>query len=823
MMVCKSATPLLLTTAIALCVAAGLSAPAANAGAKATAPLASLAATPSKISLSGRYGESRLLVEELQKDGRLFDVSGKATYAFADPAIATIDESGVVRPLKDGKTELVATWGGRTLKIPVTVKGSADKTPPRFHNDVIPVLTRTGCNGGACHGAAQGKGGFKLSLAGFDPDSDHDWITRANLARRITPSQPDNSLFLRKPTLGVVHKGGKRFDANSPEYRLLKDWIVAGTPVPDPKEAQVTKLEVYPQNRVLPIGKTQRYIVTATYSDGARRDVSAETLFTASDDNVAKVSADGEATVVGSGEGAVIIRYQGLSKTARIMSPFSAPQKTDVDKLARGNAIDKFILDKVYALGLEPSPNASDSDFLRRVYLDVIGVQPTPDETRRFLANTDPERRAKLIDELLNRPEFVDYWSLVWGDILKCSRRILSEKGMYSFNAWIRKSVAENKPWNQFAREILLAQGSTFEEGPANYYRAANGANELAEMTSQVFLGVRMQCAKCHNHPYEKWTQNQYYQMASFFARVRTKNGANGEERQVFLAHNGEVSNPRTKKVAMPVALDAKPVPASFEGDRREPLVDWITSDKNPFFAREIVNRIWKRFMGRGFVEPVDDLRVSNPPSNEALFDYLAQDFVRHGYDLKYLMRSIMLTQSYQRSAIPTKKNAPDAKFYSHYTFKRLSAEQLMEALSSATGVSEKFAGYPAGTRATQLPDPAVPSYFLELFGRPARNIACECERSDDPNLGQILHLMNNTGVNGRISGKEGRIAQLFAAKTPFPKLVEEVYIGTLARYPVPSEIKRTVQAMEKSKTPQTVAEDLLWALVNSKEFLFNH
>ncbi len=823
MTVCKPALPILIATTAALGLAMGISLRAAPLGAKATAALNTLTATPSKISLTGRYGEARLLVEELQADGKAFDVSGKAKYAFADPKIATIDESGIVRPLKDGKTELIATLGARIVKVSVFVKGSAEKTAPRFHADITPVLTRTGCNGGACHGAAQGKGGFKLSLAGFDPDTDYDWITRANLARRITPSQPDNSLFLRKPTLGVVHKGGKRFDVVSPEYRILKDWIVAGTPAPDSKEAQVTKLDVYPQNRTLPVGKTQRYIVTATYSDGVTRDVSAETLFTASDENVAKVSADGEATVVGSGEGAVILRYQGLSKTARIISPFTAPQKVDVEKLAKGDKIDKFVLSKVYALGLEPSPIASDSDFLRRVYLDTIGVQPASDETRKFLANTDPERRAKLIDELLKRPEFVDFWALKWGDILKCSRRILSEKGMYSFNAWIRKSVEENKPWNQFAREILLSQGSTFDEGPANYYRAANGANEFAEMTSQVFLGVRMQCAKCHNHPYEKWTQNQYYQMASFFTRVRTKSGKSADEHQVFLAANGDISNPRTKKVAVPTPLDAKPVPATFEGDRREPLVDWITSDKNPFFAREIVNRLWKHFMGRGFVEPVDDLRVSNPPSNEALFDYLAQDFIRHGYDLKYLMRSIMLTQSYQRSAIPTKKNAPDTKFYSHYSFKRLSAEQLMEAVTSATGVSEKFAGYPAGTRATQLPDPAVPSYFLELFGRPARNIACECERSDEPNLGQIIHLMNNTGINGRITAKEGRIAQLFTAKTPPPKLVEEVYLATLARYPTADELKRTTQAMEKSKTPQNVAEDLLWALVNSKEFLFNH
>jgi hypothetical protein len=792
--------------------------------ARPAARLNALVAVPAQVTLNGRYAEARVLLEERTADGKTRDGSSKARFTVADPALATIDESGIVRPLKDGKTTLLAQYQERTIRIPLTISNAGAQVTPRFHADVEPILSRTGCNGGACHGAAQGKGGFKLSLQGYDPEMDYAWITRANLARRITPSQPDNSLFLRKPTLGVVHKGGKRFDVKSSEYRLLKDWIVGGMPAPDPKEPKMTRLEVYPQARTLPLKQTQRFIVTAHFEDGTKRDVTAQTVFTASDENVATVTPDGEATIKGSGEGAILMRYQGLVKTARLISPFAAPRKAEEAKQeARGNAIDRLVLEKLFALGLNTSTICTDSDFLRRAYLDTIGLLPTAEEARAFLADTHPEKRTRLITALLERPEYVDFWALKWGDILKSSRRILSDKGMYAMNRWIRQSVQENKPWNQFAQELILAQGSTFDNGPANYYRAATNPNELSEMTSQVFLGVRMQCAKCHNHPYERWTQNQYYQMAAFFARVGRKGGARGEESQIFVNRYGDVTHPKTRKTVLATALDASPLPADFQGDRRQALADWITSDRNPFFAKVLVNRLWRHFMGRGFVEPVDDMRVTNPASNEALLDYLSKDFVQHGYDVKYLMKSILLTQTYQRSAIPTKKNAQDTKYYSHYTFKRMGAEQLLEAISSATGVAEKFAGYPAGVKATQLPDTTVASYFLELFGRPARNIACECERSDEPNLGQMLHLMNNSGINGKIADKQGRIAKAFAQKQPLDQMLEEVYLSALSRYPSQEEKKQALALITKSKAPQTTAEDLLWVLINSKEFVFNH
>jgi hypothetical protein len=475
------------------------------------------------------------------------------------------------------------------------------------------------------------------------------------------------------------------------------------------------------------------------------------------------------------------------------------------------------------ALGLRPAPPCSDSDFLRRATLDVIGLLPTSNEVRAFLADRDPNKRTKLIDSLLARPEYVDFWTLQWADILRDSRQELPPKAMVAFNRWIRQAVAENRPWDQFARTLLLAQGSAYEDGAVNYYRTVTSPQELSEATTQVFLGVRLQCAKCHNHPYDRWTQNQYYQMSAFFARVAAKKGERPDEQIVYVADKGEVSHPKTHKQVAPCALDATPVAQNFSGDRREELATWLTSPRNPFFAKCLVNRVWKHFMGRGLVEPVDDLRMTNPPTNAELFDWLAADFTRHGYDLKSLMRTIMMSQDYQRAPDPLPGSERDTRYGSHFAFKRLGAEQLLDAVSTATGVPEKFDGYPQGLRAVELPDSTVPSYFLDLFGRPARATTCECERSDAPNLGQVLHLMNDATINGKLSAKNGRVATLLAAKTPDPRLVEELYLASLSRFPTVAESRQAVKALAASHNRQQTAEDLLWALLNSKEFVFNH
>jgi len=805
----------------ALALMAGAKPPASKPAAD---PLVGLSASPAKIVLDGRYAESRLLVEGILKSGSRQDMSGAADLKIADPKVAELDESGIVRGRHDGTTLLTGTVRGRSVRVPVVVSGFAKPAAPRFLTDVEPILTKEGCNMGACHGAASGKGGFKLSLLGYDPDTDFLAIARQKTGGRVAPVQPDQSLLLLKPTLKVVHRGGLRFRVGSPEYRLLRDWIAAGAPGPRAKEPNVIALETSPAVRRLAIGQTQRIRVTARYDNGATRDVTGETLFTGSDETVAKVSADGEAKVTGPGEAAVVIRYQGLVGTARIISPYAVPYTLPPAAAATAEQkVDRLGLQKLADLGLPASPRSSDSDFLRRASLDVTGQLPAPEEARAFLADRDPNKRDKLIDSLLTRPEYVDFWTLKWADILRCSRTFLSAKGMYAYNNWIRQSVAENRPWDQFAGDLLLAQGSIFTDGAANYYKASGSPQELAENTAQVFLGVRMQCAKCHNHPYDRWTQNQYYEMAAFFAQVKRKPGERAEEQVVYATNKGEIANPRTGKTMQPCALDAKPLPAAYDGDRRVELVKWMTAPQNPFFAHTVVNRIWKHFLGRGFVEPVDDIRPTNPASNAPLFDYLSQDFASHGYDLKHLMRTILRSEAYQRSAIPVPGNARDTRCYAHYTFKRLGAEQMLDAISTATGVSEKFDGLPSGIHAEQLPDAGVNSYFLDLFGRPARNIVCECERSDEPNLGQVLHLMNGPDVNTRLTAKTGRIAALFDRKLADAPLVEELYLAAYARYPTAEESRRAVAALSKAKDRRQAAEDLFWALLNAKEFFFNH
>ncbi len=740
-----------------------------------------------------------------------------------------------VRPAQ-AKLAAVSTPGATQAKPATTQTG-----PPQFLNDVMPVLTRAGCNQGACHGAASGKGGFKLSLLGYDPDSDYTSITRSAYARRVSVAQPDQSLLLRKPVLAVAHRGGKRLSLNTPSYRILRDWIADGLPGITGAEPTVQRLDVTPPVRTLAIGKTQPFVVTAVYSDGAKRDVTAQTVFTASDESVATVTPDGEAKVTGNGEGAILVRYQGLVATARVISPYGPPVKAgrgleekrlsgegetnsgDVNEAAR--TIDKLVVAKLNGLGLAPSPLCSDADFLRRATLDVTGRIPTPDQVRAFLSDADPHKRDRMIDDLLARPAYVDFWTLKWGDILRCSREKLTVKGMYTLHDWIRQSVADDKPWDQWARELVLAQGSIYKNGPANYYRAAKSPQELAETTSEVFLGVRIACARCHNHPYEKWTQNQYYQMTAFFARTASKPGERAGEMVVYAGENGDVRHPRTQKLVAACALDAAPVADAIGRDRRQALADWLTGSKNPFFSHAVVNRIWRHYLGRGFVEPVDDLRITNPPSNTALYDWLAQDTTRHGYDLKRLMRIILRSQTYQRSPEPTPNNVRDTRYYSHFAFKRLGAEQMLDAVASATGVADKFDGLPMGTRACELPDTSVASYFLDLFGRPARSVTCECERMDAPNMGQILHLMNDVGINARLESPSGLVTRQITIQPDNAKLVETLYLNALSRFPTDDESRRAVHALVSAPAPnrRRVAEDIMWALLNSKEFVFNH
>lgn len=786
-------------------------------------PIVSSVVKPTKIVLRGLYEEVHPVVDGKTASGSVVDVTDKAVLTSSDVKVAIVDKQGVVRPISDGKTSLLVTFQGKETRIPIEVSGILKRESPSFVKDVIPVLTRTGCNMGGCHGAAQGKGNFRLSLQGFDPEFDHEAITRAYAGRRLSPAQPERSLLLRKPTFEANHKGGQRFRVGDADWKVLRDWIAAGTPAPLPKEPEVVGLEIVPPTRTLAVGAKQKFTVWAKYSNGTRRDATGQTLFTASEEAVASVLPSGIAKVNGVGEGAILARYQGLVATAHIVSPFATPISRPSAKYASMSKVDELVNRKLDSLGLPASPRSTDSDFLRRAYLDITGILPPTDVARAFLADKSQDKRIRLVDRLLASPEYVDYWTLRWGDILKSSRRVLGDKGMNALNVWIRESVRTNKPWSQMASELLVAEGSAFKNGAVNYYRASTNPQALTEATSQIFLGVRIECAKCHNHPYERWTMNNYYGMAAFFARVRNKNGDRTNEPVVFSGNSGEVAHPKSRQSVVPAALDASPLTKDFAGDRRAVLAEWLTSTKNPFFAKAVVNRLWKHFMGRGLVEPVDDMRVTNPASNQPLLDWLAEDLIRNQYDLKKTMRSILLSETYQRAPEPVKGNERDTKFYAFYPFKRIPAEPLLDAISQVSGVAEKFAGYPNSVRATQLPDTAISSYFLDLFGRPARNITCACERSDEPNLGQILHLMNNSGINEKISNGNGRVAKLLAEKKTPAQIIDELYLAAFSRYPTRQERNRGIGLLTFTTDRKMASEDLMWALLNSKEFIFSH
>jgi len=650
-------------------------------------PALQLTGSVVSITLNGPWTSHRIVAE--LPSGK--DVTATARYTIADPKIASITD-GTLYPLQDGKTSITIEAAGRKLIVPVDVRNVTTKATPRFIADVEPILTRANCNGGGCHGATQGKGGFRLSLQAFDPDLDFASITKGSASRRISPAQPMNSLLLRKPTMAVPHKGGPVLTQGTQHHRLLSEWIRLGMPGPKQDDPTVTKLDVYPKMRTLAVGDSQAIRVVATLSDSTTRDVTAESLISGSDAAVASVSPDGIIKVTGKGSAAVLIRYRDVVTTATINSPFGTPLKPrpapDAEtRTAASVAMDVLVDKKLAQLGLTPSQRASDTEFLRRVTLDICGTLPSPKDIRDFLADRELDKRERIVDKLLASPEYVDTWTLFWGDYTRASTKALGERGLASMNQWLRSSVALNKPMSTFARELITAKGSNYDNGAAGFFRAERSPEALLETTSQVFLGTRIGCAKCHNHPYERFKQFEYYQMAAFFVRTKTKDGPNPEETFVYNGNGGEAVHPRTGKVMQPTPLDGAPLPADFKGDRRDALADWVTAPSNPFFAKNIVNRVWKQLMGIGLIEPVDDIRVTNPPSNPELLDRLALDFVRGGYDVRQLIRDIVLTDAYQRTAIPTKQNAGDSKYYSHYAFKRMQAEPLMDAISAALGI----------------------------------------------------------------------------------------------------------------------------------------
>lgn len=811
----------------ALAVVVALSTCTATGSASAAEPLTIL---PAKFTLTGSQARQRLLVGTTANREFTGAIRGNVTFQSADPSVVKVVD-GVAVPAGDGQTTITATAGTRKAVARVTVKHAKSPSPTSFRNHVQSVLSKTGCNSGACHGAAAGKNGFKLSLRGYDPAFDFRSITRQARGRRIVPSDPGRSLLLTKPTATVPHKGGQRFKIGSPEYRAIADWIAAGQQPPRDDDPRMTRLEILPKSALLKKGAQLRLIVRAHFSDGHSEDVTRWAKFTATDFSVANVDDMGKVTVTGSGEGAIVAWYLSNNVVASVTSPYPARVPDSVyAKSPRNNVVDELVLKKLKRLNIPPSPVCSDSVFIRRAFLDSIGVLPSVEETRKFLADTSRDKRRKLVDHLLSRPEFVDYWSYKWSDLLLLSGKRLRPKALEAFYKWIRKRVETNTPWDRFVTEIITARGSTFTNGAANFYSLHQEPLDMAETASMAFLGMSIQCAKCHDHPLEKWTNDQYYGFANMFARVRGKGWGgdfrNGDgNRVIFTATAGELIQPRTGKPQPPRPLDGKPLPFDSTQDRRVVLAKWLTSPENPYFTRAIVNRVWANYLGTGIVEKVDDLRLTNPPSNEELLAALSAELVKRKYQLKPLMKLIMNSATYQRSSKPLPGNKTDTRFYSRYYPKRLKAEALLDAVSQATGSPTVFKGYPKGTRAMQLRDANVASYFLNTFGRPDRIITCECERSDEPSMTQILHIVSGDTFNQKIEARQNRITKLLATKQSDRDTITTIFLACLARYPTDVEQQRILAVLAKTgaKDKRRFYEDLFWGILSSKEFLFNH
>lgn len=794
---------------------------------KADAPkaaLKNLVVYPAQITLDGPRDEQRIGVVGEYADGRSWDLARDAKVVCSDPKVALVD-AGVIRPVADGQATLTVTAAGQTKSIQLkVVKANLDKTV-EFTREIVPILSKAGCNSGSCHGAQHGRGGFKLSLLGFDAQFDHAQIVQSAEGRRIVVSDPERSILLQKPALLMEHGGGERIKVGSRDYEFLKRWLQDGVPEPTAKDPETTAIEVWPAKRIMVPGEQQQILVKATWKDGRVEDVTATARFDTLNDGVATVTPAGLVTVKGRGETHVMVRFCGQATVFQVTSPYGKIEP--YPQVAVNNFIDEKLIAKWKDLGLTPSPLCSDEEFLRRIYLDAIGTLPTPDEVKTFQSDKSPDKRQKVIAKVIDRPEFVDFWALKWGDLLRISRDQMQDRGMWSFHNWVRGQLRDKKPLDEMVRDIITAEGSTFSEGPANYYMVSRSPAEWAETTSQLFLGVRIGCAKCHHHPFEKWSQGDYAGMSAFFVRLGTKAsqefGMFGREQVVYLKSTGEQSHPRKGGLVKPQPLDGPEMNDPI--DRRVKLAEWMTAPENPFFARNMANRFWGYLMGRGLVEPLDDVRATNPASNPELLDALAQDFVKNKFDVRHLLRAIMNSRAYQLSAKVQPGNQADATnvHYARFAVRRLAAEQIADAVDYATGTQEKYPGLPLGTRAIQLPDAEVKSFFLDVFGRPPRQITCECERTVQPNIAQAMHLLNGTALNKKIASAAGRIDKMQKAKKSPAEMVDELYLVTLSRLPASDERQRVLGWIERAPNPREGVQDLLWVLLNSREFLFNH
>ena len=802
-----------------------------------------LTVEPQSATLVGRLDRLQLLVTEAV-DQRAMDRTRQAGYSILTPSILAIDDGGRVTPLDEGLGRIRVELGGASAEVSVTVVLNDPHAAPSFVDDVVPTLSKAGCNQGRCHAAQFGQGGFKLSVFGFDSTADYHALARQWNQRRVSPLRPHDSLILKKATLQIAHGGGKRIARDSYLFEVLHSWIAAGAHGPLASPRELVELSVAPAVRKYVVGQQQQLRVVAHFRDGTARDVTRLATYDSLDEGVTTVRSDGRLTAIRHGQAGVMVRYRGQAQVSRVITPYA--NTVDLSHFEALNFVDEKVKDGWQRLGVRPSEACSDAEFVRRAFIDCLGTLPAPAKVEAFLASADPDKRAALIDELLGlsgdagrdiyQNEFTAYWTLKFGDMLRNNRKTAGDSGMWSLHNWLKKSLRENKPLDRIVRELITAQGSIFENGPVNYIayspRPTDPARvapptDLAETTAQVFLGVRLQCARCHHHPFEAYSQADYYGLAAFFTRLQSKSsggfGQLGFDAVVSLKPTGSIRHPRTGAVVDPKPLLAPAVDIDGVADLREPLADWLLSSENGLFAQNIANRIWGHFMGQGIVEPVDDVRSTNPPSNPELLAALARDLIDSNYDLRQLMRRIMRSRVYQLSATPLPENLDGTRFYTHYNIKRLPSEVLLDGLNFACGTYEDFDGVPRGTRAIELPDPNFESYFLDTLGRPQRLTNCECERTAEPNMAQVLHLANGDLLQQKLTDKSGRIERLIKEGVDDAGAIRELYLVAFARPPSSAEMDYCRSLILQSASRREGLENILWALCNSREFLLNH
>jgi Protein of unknown function (DUF1549)/Protein of unknown function (DUF1553) len=799
---------------------------------------------PVNSTLRGKAARQRLIVTAT-KDGKAVDRTRDVRFESLTPKTVAVSADGIVTPLGDGAGIVVARLDGLEARATIKVLDTANDLPVTFEKDVQPILARFGCNAGACHGKARGQNGFQLSLLGFDADFDFAALTQEARGRRVFPAAPENSLLLLKPTGEMPHGGGRRLTKGAAHYEVLRRWIAVGTPRTPKEEPTLDRITVEPTERILlpsPSGRgvggeggsDQQLVITAHYSNKTSADVTHLTMFQSNESVIAAVDAQGRVKAGPlPGEAAIMARFMEKFAVCNVIIPLPKSVPAEVyAKLPRKNFIDGLVYDKLQRLGITPSEPCSDATFQRRAYIDVIGRLPTPAETRAFLADKAADKRDRLVDALLERPEYADHWANKWADLMRPNPYHVGIKAVFTFDAFLRDSFRKNKPYDQFVKEIITAQGSTWRNGAVVMFRDRRQPDELTTMVSQLFLGVRLECAKCHHHPFEVYGQDDFYSFAAYFGRIGRKGQGisapiSGGEEVIFNVAAGQVKHPGTGKIMMPRPLFPLPSPpgrgAGGEGvglDPRRELADWLTSEHNPYFAKVAVNRIWADLMGRGLVEPIDDLRATNPPSNGPLLDALAAHFRKVAYDQKKLLRTILTSHVYGLSSIPHKQNVGDLRNYSRHYRQRMRGEVLLDAMTDITGIPEVFAAAPPRTRAIELWTVRTQSVFLDSFGRPDPNQDPPCERTSDTSVVQALHLMNSPKLHAKVTNDEGRAAALAASKRTPAEIVEDLYLLVYCRLPHDAERRNALRRFEGVPRRQAT-EDLLWAILNTPEFVF--